>query len=102
MARVQVQPVLAQLGNASSFAEQNVALRTIKNETIGHIQKKERWVELGALDPIVAVLATSRSPVQPNGKDIRGSSTPARDLSAEEFARLQALELLGIFASGED
>lgn len=102
MARVQIPPALAQLKNARSYAEQNVALRTLKNETIGHVQKKEKWIELGILEPIVKVLALNRTPVQPNGKDSQTSSAPTRDLSEEQLARLQALELLGIFASGKD
>jgi len=100
MARAQA--LLAQVRNPRCYADQTAALRALKNETVGHVQKKERWVELGVLEPIVKALAASRPPAKMNGKDSRANHAPPRPVSEEELARLQALELLAVFASGMD
>jgi len=100
MARVQLHPVLAQLRNSRSYADQLTALRTLKSETVGHVQKKESWVELGVLEPIVGLLQDNRTPAKSNGKSNSASPAAARPLSDDEVVRLQALEVLAIFASG--
>lgn len=99
MARSQSPPILGQLRNARTLPEQTVALRALKNEIVGHIQKKELWVGLGVLDPIVRTLASSRSPGKLNGKDAR-LPVVQRPLSEEEGVRLQALQLVASFANG--
>lgn len=33
------------------------ALRSLKNDVVGHLQKKEYWVQAGVLSPIVAIIA---------------------------------------------
>ncbi len=106
--------ILDDLLSARSYADQGEALRALKNETVGHVMKKEKWVELGVLRPIVRVIMPERPTNWPAGdgradrQDIRGaahkrqssSAQPVADLEADGLARLQALELLGIFASG--
>ncbi|CAM1510409.1 Fc.00g007440.m01.CDS01 [Cosmosporella sp. VM-42] len=99
MARSQSPPILAQLRNARTLPEQTAALRALKNEIVGHIQKKEAWISLGVLDPIVRTLAAARSPVKLNGKDPRLPPVQ-RPLSEEEGVRLQALQLVASFANG--
>ncbi|KAK7427555.1 hypothetical protein QQZ08_005998 [Neonectria magnoliae] len=99
MARPQSPPILSQLRSARTLPEQATALRALKNEIVGHIQKKELWISLGVLDPIVRTLATSRSPSKPNGKDLRFPLTQ-RPLSEDESVRLQALQLIASFANG--
>ncbi|KAH7153239.1 armadillo-type protein [Dactylonectria macrodidyma] len=99
MARPQSPPILSQLRSARTLPEQATALRSLKNEIVGHIQKKELWISLGVLDPIVRTLATARSPAKPNGKDARFPLAP-RPLSEEESVRLQALQLVACFANG--
>ncbi|KAM0199942.1 hypothetical protein ACHAPA_004314 [Fusarium lateritium] len=99
MARAHSHPILAQLRNARSLPEQTAALRALKNEVVGHVQRKEQWVGLGVLDPIVGALTSSRSPVKPNGKDSRVLLTQ-RPLTDEESVRLQALQLVASFANG--
>lgn len=79
--------------------EQTAALRSLKNEVIGHVQKKEAWIKLGVLEPIVRTLASARSPGKLNGKDA-GVPLPERPLSEEESVRLQALQLVASFANG--
>ncbi|CAK7263270.1 hypothetical protein SEPCBS57363_000469 [Sporothrix epigloea] len=104
--------ILKNLRSAQTYAEQTEALSALKNETVGHVMKKERWAELGVLPAIVEVL----QPERPAGWQTGGrqnssrtensqirqplSFTPPDNLPADDLAHLQALELLGIFASG--
>lgn len=99
MTRTSNPPILSQLQSARSYTEQTSALRALKNDVVGHAQKKEMWAELGALEPIVKILNASRSPAKVNGKDTRPSSN-TRWLNEEETVRLQALQLLASFANG--
>lgn len=81
--------------------EQLSALRTLKNEIVGHDQKKEKWVENGIIEPVVKILETSRSSPSTNGKDSsRGRIPPSRPLTGEESVRLQALQILASLANG--
>ncbi|KAF7550573.1 hypothetical protein G7046_g7965 [Stylonectria norvegica] len=99
MARSPNPPILAQFRNARSLSEQTTALRALKNEIVGHIQKKEAWVALGVLEHIVATLESSRSTPKPNVKDAQ-IALPQLPLSEEETVRLQALQLIATFANG--
>lgn len=81
--------------------EQLSALRTLKNEIVGHDQKKEKWVENGIIEPVVTILESSRSSPSTNGKDSsRGRIPPSRPLTGEESVRLQALQILASLANG--
>lgn len=81
--------------------EQLSALRTLKNEIVGHDQKKEKWVENGIIEPVVKILESSRSSPSTNGKDSgRGRIPPSRSLTGEESVRLQALQILASLANG--
>lgn len=68
------------------------ALQALKNDVVGHVQKKEKWLEAGVLEPIVKSLNTSN----------RSTTSHRRpsSLSVEEDVRLQALQLLSSFAKG--
>ncbi|KJZ75603.1 hypothetical protein HIM_05066 [Hirsutella minnesotensis 3608] len=99
MARPQNSPILAQLRSAKTYPEQAAALQVLKNEVVGHIQKKEAWISLGVLDPIVATLASSSSPSRLNGKDARNLLV-TRPLSDQDNVKQQALQLVASFASG--
>jgi hypothetical protein len=99
MARPQNSPILAQLRNAKSLPEQTAALQALKNEIVGHVQRKEAWIGLGVLEPIVRTLASSRSPAKPNGKDAT-IQLVSRPLSDEDSVKLQALQLVASFANG--
>lgn len=99
MARESGTPILAYLQNARSYSEQAAALRALKNDIVGHLQKKEAWVQQGALEPVVALLLSSRpSSKAANGKPMR--SVDIQTLGEEDTVRLQALHVLGSFASG--
>jgi len=100
MARPQSSPILAQLRSAKTYPEQTAALQALKNEIVGHIQKKEAWIGFGVLEPIVLTLSASRSPAKPNGKDAR-TQLVSRPLSDEDSVKLQALQLVASFANGK-
>ncbi|KAK8144406.1 hypothetical protein G3M48_005876 [Beauveria asiatica] len=99
MDRSQSSPILAQLRGAKTFREQTAALQALKNEIVGHVQRKEEWVSVGVLEPIVRSLALTRAPLKMNGKDTRQLAT-MRPLSEEDSVKLQALQLVSSFATG--
>ncbi|KAK2592752.1 hypothetical protein QQS21_009556 [Conoideocrella luteorostrata] len=99
MARPQNSPILTQLRSAKTLPEQAIALQALKNEIVGHVQKKEEWIGFGVLDPIVRTLASNRSPSKVNGKDVSIQLLP-RPLSDEDSVKLQALQLIASFANG--
>ncbi|PHH86432.1 hypothetical protein CDD83_10258 [Cordyceps sp. RAO-2017] len=99
MARPQSSPILAQLRSAKTYPEQAAALQVLKNEVVGHIQKKEAWIALGVLEPIVVTLSSVRSPSKLNGKDARAQLV-SRPLSEDDSVKLQSLQLVASFASG--
>ncbi|KAJ4261474.1 hypothetical protein NW762_006899 [Fusarium torreyae] len=99
MARAQGHPILAQLRSARTLPEQTAALRALKNEVVGHVQRKEQWIGLGVLEPIVRTLASAIPPGKPNGKDAP-FPLAQRELSEDESVRLQALQLVASFANG--
>ncbi|KHN98249.1 armadillo repeat protein [Metarhizium album ARSEF 1941] len=99
MARPQNSPILAQLRNAKSLPEQRAALQALKNEIVGHVQKKEAWIGLGVLEPIVRTLSSSRPPEKLNGKDA-SVQLWSRPLSDEDSIKLQGLQLIASFANG--
>jgi hypothetical protein len=104
MTRAVTPPILLQLLNAESLSSQAAALRDLKNETIGHDQRKEAWVRWGLL-PILADILAARGL---GGRSATGSELKRglkhRDLpgSREEAddACLQAIILFGSLAQG--
>ncbi|KAL2753678.1 hypothetical protein ACRALDRAFT_1077372 [Sodiomyces alcalophilus JCM 7366] len=91
--------LLAFINNARTYAEQASALRSLKNDIVGHAQKKKSWVGLGVLRSIVGILQASKLPSKANGK-LRQASANAMSLSEEESVRLHALQVLSSFANG--
>lgn len=93
--------VLAALSSPDQ-AQQLSALRALKNDIVGHTQKKEKWLEAGALKPVVQICETSRSVAAKDGRrDSRGQAQSAgRPLTGDEVVRLQALQILASFANG--
>ncbi|KAI0843408.1 ARM repeat-containing protein [Hypoxylon sp. FL0890] len=89
------QGVLAKL-NAST-PEQITALGYLKNEVIGHVQKKEDWVQHGVLRPIVRIVAPHS--YETNEDDARPPFLTLATFTDEDNAKLQALQLLASFAN---
>ncbi|KAL5335293.1 armadillo-type protein [Aspergillus crustosus] len=101
MTRAVTPPILLQLQNADSLSSQAAALRDLKNETIGHDQRKETWVRLGLITILADVLAArklgGRSSENKSGykhRDLHGSREDAND------ACLQAIIIIGSLAQG--
>jgi hypothetical protein len=101
MARIQSPPVLSQIRVARSYAEQAAALRALKDEIIGHVQRKEWWVQNGILESLVKILQNNaRPPPRSNGKDRSQIEQPGT-LAEDDTVRLLSLQLLASFTYGE-
>ncbi|PWY91278.1 armadillo repeat protein [Aspergillus heteromorphus CBS 117.55] len=101
MTRASIPPLLLQLQNAESLSAQAAALRSLKNETIGHDQRKESWIRWG----IIPVLANILAARQPAGKaaastELNEGAKLRRPASEEDEACLQAVIILGSLAQG--
>lgn len=93
MARTLSSSVNSQLPSLSSPNARVAALRALKNELIGHDEKKEVWVRSGVLKSLATVL------VPPKASDTRiHKRTEGR--SEQEEARLQAIIVVGSLAQG--
>ena len=97
-------PILSELLGASSPASQVTALRQLKNEVIGHRQKKQMWVRLGILTPLTSILNSFKGEGKRRARDaeFERSIQPIEEArtSAQE-ARLQAVIVVGSLASGQ-
>lgn len=102
MAGVQYPAGLAQLQAATSYAEQAAALRSLKDNIIGHVQRKEEWVQHGILDALAGILQNDdQAPKRPSGKETSQPGQPPV-LAEHEVVRLLALQLLASIANGEN
>ncbi|KAK4102647.1 ARM repeat-containing protein [Parathielavia hyrcaniae] len=100
MARPQTPPLLSQIRVARSYSEQATALRALRDELVGHIQRKERWIQNGILEPLVEILQDDvRSPTRLIGKEPSQTGQPGF-LSDHEMVRLLCLQLIASFAYG--
>ncbi|KAI0112089.1 armadillo repeat protein [Nemania sp. FL0031] len=91
------QAIIAQLH--ASPAERTVALRALKNDVIGDIQKKTLWVQHGLIPCIVMLLRPNASERSVTRKGARQSFLPPDIFTDDETAQLQALQLLETFAN---
>ncbi|KAL8912202.1 MAG: hypothetical protein Q9171_002764 [Xanthocarpia ochracea] len=103
MALATTPPILSELRSSTSSANQIAALRALKNEIIGHEEKKRIWVGLGVLAPLARILNTPKA----NGKRRESNCNrsthhgkTAFGRTDEEEARLQAIIVVGSLASG--
>jgi hypothetical protein len=100
MAKPSAVLILTQIRNPKSIAEQIAALRALKNEVIGHPQKKEMWVRLGILEPIVQVMSGNVHGSQTGKKQQEETAKPSV-MSEEEILRLEAITIIGSLAHGK-
>jgi hypothetical protein len=102
MTRAAAPPILLQLQSSESVSEQVASLRTLKNELIGHDQRKEAYVTGGIIPALAQVLALrwpgKAAAAEPNGS----ASSQARSYrtSDESEACLQAILIVGSLAQG--
>lgn len=102
MRQVSTAPVLAELNNPSTLEAQAQALRALKNEVIGHQQRKDLWIRHGVVGPLARILNKQRSstprwqdaPTQPM---TRVGSEPR---STDEDVLVQAIIIIGSLAQG--
>jgi armadillo repeat-containing protein 8 len=102
MRQVSTAPVLAELNNPSTLEAQAQALRALKNEVIGHQQRKELWIRHGVVAPLARILNKQRSstprwqdaPSQP----LTGGGSEPR--STDEDILVQAIIIIGSLAQG--
>ncbi|RAK92171.1 armadillo repeat protein [Aspergillus costaricaensis CBS 115574] len=101
MTRASAPPLLLQLQNAETLSAQAAALRSLKNETIGHDQRKESWVRWGILPVLANILAARQSPGKGTASaELNGGSKLRYPTSEEDEACLQAVIILGSLAQG--
>ncbi|PYH90831.1 armadillo repeat protein [Aspergillus ellipticus CBS 707.79] len=101
MTRASIPPLLLQLQSADTLSAQAAALRSLKNETIGHDQRKEAWIRWG----IIPVLANILAARQHTGKaaattELNGGAKLRYPASEQDEACLQAVIILGSLAQG--
>lgn len=100
-------PTLQDLQQPTSLSSLVASLRALKNEIIGHDQRKEAWVGWGIIPVLSQVLAARRPPngkraaaeAESNGVEQRQDSLGPR--SEEDEAALQAIILVGSLAQGK-
>lgn len=103
MTRPSTPPILSELRSPISPASQVAALRALKNELIGHEQKKEMWVGLGVVAPITRILYTHKGGGKRRHGEVNGSVDQVSRVlhrTDEEEARLQAILIVGSLACG--
>ena len=96
-------PILSELRSPSSPASQVAALRALKNEIIGHEQKKEMWVGLGVIIQLARILNSYKASGKRKHKEISGgvdNGSRKRSRTDEEEARLQAIIIVSALAHG--
>jgi hypothetical protein len=110
MGRSTIPPALIELSNPSTPGAQVAALQSLKNEIVGHEQRKELAVTHGVIKPLAGLL---RSEARKGGKRRRGHANghgsglfteSRRSLSewtTEDELRFQATLVVGTLANGE-
>ncbi|KAH8888238.1 ARM repeat-containing protein [Thozetella sp. PMI_491] len=83
---------------AEAYRDQIATVRSIKDEIVGHVQRKEIYIGQGLLATLVGYLRTPRSPARLNGKETRTHISPQRKLSDADAVLLQSLQVLNSLA----
>lgn len=105
MTRAAVPPILLQLQTPDSISSQITSLRALKNEVIGHDQRKEIYVAAGIVPTLASVLGSrwpgNQSAIESNSsvtQATRAYQFPAE--SEESEACLQAILIIGSLVQG--
>ena len=97
MTRLDVSAVISDLQSASEASTVLATLRIIKNQVVGHGERKRKWVQAGLGHSLACIIAslgdTNTSPLD-KGKGTKHQS--GRD--HEEEAQIQALIILASLA----
>jgi len=102
MTRPAAPPILLQLQSSESVSEQVASLRTLKNELIGHDQRKEAYVARGIIPVLAQVLALRRpgKAAAAESNESTSSQAGSYETQDESEACLQALLIVGSLAHG--
>lgn len=95
--------LLEQLNNPSSAVAKIHALTLLKNELIGHDEKKEAWVLEGVIPPLVWCISPDRRENRLPPLRIPNGSDPAEnevEPTVDETIRYQSTIILGSLAQG--
>jgi hypothetical protein len=110
MGRSTILPALIELSNPSSPEAQVAALQSLKNEIVGHEQRKELAVTHGVVKPLAGLL---RAEARKGGKRRRShanghgsglfteSNRSLAEWTTEDELRFQATLIVGSLANGE-
>ena len=94
--------IVSNIRSPSSIEDQILALKVLRNDIIGNQQRKDVWAASGVLESVVEAArweATSSA----GGQSIKDDAfVLAASLMNPENIRLQALAVLGSFASGRN
>jgi hypothetical protein len=112
MGRSTIPPALAELSNPTSLEAQVVALRNLKNEIVGHEQRKELSVTHGVIRPLARLLHSEarrggkrrRNVANGHGAGATQEEHMRQDLedwTTEDELRFQATLVVGSLANGE-
>lgn len=99
MTRAAAPPILVQLQSAESACSQIIALRILKNELIGHDQRKEAYIAGGIIPALAQVLTSRWSGTQFN-ESISDRDQSAQQALDDHEACLQAILVVGSLAQG--
>lgn len=103
MAQGSIAELVTTIRNPASLDAQIAALKQLKNEIVGHNQRKEVLVRLGLVQPLVDILSSAQ---KASGKRRAGESNgipspaPLGKWTADDESRFQATLVLGSLASG--
>lgn len=107
MTRASAPNALYELRNPSSAEAQVEALRQLKNEIVGHDQRKELIVRHGVVRPLARILdggrrkSAKRRRTETNGHTTTASSSRRDETwTIEDEVRLQAVMVVGSLALG--
>jgi len=107
MGRSSIPPALIELSNPTSPEAQVNALRDLKNEIVGHDQRKELAVRHGIVKPLVEILKAEarkggkRRKGALNGNAGRIDEVYGSEWTVEDEMRYQATLVVGSLALGE-
>lgn len=92
--------LLSELRSPSSSSSQIQSLRAVKNEIIGHVLKKQAWIESGIV-PILSHILTSRQGLGKYPAEQEFSYVGKRGRLVDEDERcLQGIIIIGSLAQG--
>ncbi|TKA66464.1 hypothetical protein B0A55_09204, partial [Friedmanniomyces simplex] len=92
--------MLAAIRQPSSLEAQVAALRTLKNEIVGHDQRKEMLVCDGAVEVLARVLSSYQRMTGKRKSDANGTVPSVRSWTQEDEVRLQTTLVIGTLANG--